>query len=341
MYYLLFTIIILCCLFFYYSENVKVVENKVVEKVNVVTEQFTEPINEQIQVEQEALLPKNKKNNLIEIDLLEKPIYSIEREIVVDDADEAFYRSHFEDFANDASKTNGLLQFDNKGFSPMDHMDHLDNFAKFDRNNVGYLGTNEQNVHSSLVQDTIKNKYQNVKMKVTSKVQNRDIPGEIINFTKHLNKDYHKIEDIINQISKRNSFVKNMNDTELNVLNNSWITANNNVKEQIINELLDITDDKKFIVCPTGVTSRIVNANIVENPESTPFTEADLRTEMLSTASKIRNDLDKLVNFQKLSESEQTIVLKEKLIEKYNRDYYGKISQERIIKELDTWINDI
>lgn len=342
MYFLLFCITFLFFLYYYfYLRNEKVVikqtnhttKETIIEQHTIIEnpiENFKQNIEE-------------TKNNFIQIDLLEKPKYSMEREIIVDDEDIKFYRAHFEDFADEASKNNGLLNnVGNKGFSPIDELDMSVNFSNFDKNDVGYLGTNVQNVHSSLVQDTIKNKYQNVKIAAdTSKVQNRDIPGEIINFTKHLRKDSSKIKDIINQISKRNSFVKNMNDTELNVLNNSWITANNNIKEQIINELLDITDDKDFIVCPTGVTSRIVNSNIVENPESTPVTEADIRQEMLLSASKIRNDLNKLVNFQNLSESEQTTVLQEKLIQKYNKDYDGIISRERIKKELNTWINDI
>ena len=278
-------------------------------------------------------------NNFVQIDLLEKPNYSIEREIVVDPGDEDFYRNHFADFAGDVSRNYGLLKFENNGFEALDPVDV--NFAKFDRNDVGYLGTNSQNVHSSLVQDTIKNKYQEVKKIAQTSEVNRDVAFEIITFTKQLRKDSRKIEDVINQIKERNSFVKNMNDTEFNVLNNSWISANSSVKEQIVNELLDITDDKTFIVCPTGVVSRIINSNIVENPESSPLTEADLRKEMLQSASKIRSELDKSVDFQKLSDLEQTTVLREKLIEKYNKDYDGIISRERIKKEFEIWINDI
>ena len=277
-----------------------------------------------------------QNKNIWEINLLEKPKYSIERELVVDDSDEKYYRSHFSDFAENGFEDYGL-NVKSKGIISFDPV--LDSFATFDRNEKGYLGTNAQNVHSSLVQDTIKNKYNTVKSKVSN--SNKDITFEIIEYAKYLNKDYKKIQDIINQIKTRNSFIKNLNETEINVLNNSWISANKNVKEQILNELLDMTDGKSYIVCPTGVTSRIINSNIVENPESGPVKESDLRQEMLSTASKIRNELDNLLDFQNLPEIEQTNIFKEKLIQKYNKDYNGVISKDRIKKELESWIDSI
>jgi hypothetical protein len=310
---------------------------------------------EQLHYQQSEINTQENLADLVKINILEKPQYSIERELIVDDGDTAFYKAHFNEYASDGFDGYGIytpqgdgelsseiLQKLSKGKNDgLDAWDStIDNFAIFDKNEKGYLGTRHQNVHSSLVQDTIKNKYQEAKKK-TSHIPSRDTQTEIIKFARYLKKDVGKLQNIINQIKERNSFVKHMNDTEINVLNNSWISANNNVKEQIINELLDITDGKDYIVCPTGVTSRIINANIVENPESSPIKEEDLRKEMLQSASKIKAELDKSNSFRNLSDIDQNHFFKEKLIQKFNKDYDGIISRDRIKKEFEIWINDI
>lgn len=330
-------IFLLAFLFFFFYKNSKKPENE--NYVNSANENY---LNSQNKNQVNYVPQKVNHQSLVKIDLLEKPNYSMEREIVVDPSDDAFYRKHFTEFAENGfedyglnTKSEGIFAWDNT----------MDNFAKFDKNDKGYLGTNAQNVHSSLIQDTIKTKYNKQKQKVNSKGNSkdniRDIEYEIINFTKYLRKDYNKVKNVIDQIKERNSFIQNLNETETNILNNSWVSANKNVKEQIINELLDLTDGKNFIVCPTGVASRIINSNIVDDPESTPLKESDLRQEMLSSASLIRNELEKLQTFQNLSDIEQTKVLKYKLIQKYNKDYDGIISPERIQKELESWIDSI
>ncbi len=341
---LLLIIAVLTILYLVYSSTQKKV---ILHKKPEPEQQYQEPEQQYQEPEQE----KSHIDKLVKVDLLEKPEYSIERELIIDDSDKEFYKEHLDEFV-----TNG---FDNYGLeTPIEDLDSTsllnlkkskgeigawdssfgESFSNFDKNEKGYFGTDFQNVHSSLVQDTIKNKYQ--KSKSTKNIRG-DVLSEIIKFTKYLKKDYRKIQDIIGQIVKRNSFVKNMNDTELNVLKNSWISASDNVKEQIINELLDLTDGKSYIVCPTGVTSRIINADIVENPESSPIKEEDLRKEMLQTASKIRSELDKSTSFQRLSPTKQDLVFKEKLLKKYNEDYNGIISKDRIKKEYENWIDSI
>jgi hypothetical protein len=112
------------------------------------------------------------------------------------------------------------------------------------------------------------------------------------------------------------------------------------VKEQILNELLD-ANSSGYLVCPTGVVSRIINADIVENPETSPRTEQNLREEMLNTASKIRDELEQDNMYINLPDLEQSNLFKERLINKYNLDYLNIISQENIQKELDTWIDHV
>jgi hypothetical protein len=128
----------------------------------------------------------------------------------------------------------------------------------------------------------------------------------------------------------------------MKVLNNSWNNASENVKEQILNELLDSRNEicPDIIVCPTGIVSRIINADIVDNPEMSVKTSENLRSEMLNTASKVRNDLE-LTDFKNKSDVEQTSILKNTLIEKYHNDYKDIIPIETIQKELDSWIAHI
>lgn len=356
---ILFGLYIIYTLYFA-SENFEEIVSPSVqshEQLHVQNEQSHYQNEQYDQNDQEHYQNEIKQENLVDlvkINILEKPQYSIEREeLIVDDEDTKFYKAHFNEYASDGFDGYGIytpqgddadlftkpIKFNKKEeFGAWDSS--IGNFSSFDKNEKGYLGTNAQNVHSSLVQDTIKNKYQESKKKA-SQSKSRDTQSEIIRFARYLKKDTSKLQDIITQIKKRNSFVKHMNDTEINVLHNSWISANNNVKEQIINELLDITDGKLYIVCPTGVTSRIINANIVENPESSPIKEEDLRKEMLQSASKIRAELDNSASFKNLSDIDQDHFFKEKLIQKFYKDYDGIISQDRIRKEYEIWINDI
>ena len=113
-----------------------------------------------------------------------------------------------------------------------------------------------------------------------------------------------------------------------------------NFFEQILNELLD-ANSPGYLVCPTGVVSRIINANVVNDLDSSPRTEENLREEMLNTASKIRSLLENDTEYIDSSESKQTEIFKETLIEKYNNDYKDIISEDRIQKELDTWIDHV
>lgn len=201
-----------------------------------------------------------------------------------------------------------------------------------------------QNVHSSLVQDTIKNKYSKIKTTSTELIDKSKIKiinkHEIINYAKKYKKNHNEINAILQKIENRNSNISNIDSSEIKVLNDTWNSANENIKVQILNELLD-AHSSGYLVCPTGVVSRIINSDIVENPTSTPRTEENLRKEMLHTASKIRNDLENDPVYIKLSDEKQIKMLKDTLIDKYTKDYKNIISEERIQKELDSWLDYI
>jgi hypothetical protein len=210
-------------------------------------------------------------------------------------------------------------------------------------NNLEDIGNNNlQNVHDTTVQDTIKKKYFNLRYKYKNKKRD-NIIEDVIQLANHkIAKDkVERLKFILEEIYKRDSNIINLkNATEIEVLNMMWDI--DELKEQIINELLDCYEPLfNGIVCPTGVVSRLLNADIVLDPESTPRTITLLRTEMLNIASKIRIKCEEDSEYKELNEEEQNKKLKEAIKEELNRTYVNIISAETIQKELDTWIDYI
>jgi hypothetical protein len=62
---------------------------------------------------------------------------------------------------------------------------------------------------------------------------------------------------------------------------------------------------------------------------------------MLNIASKIRSDCENDEEYKKLNEDDQSKNLKEKIINKIHETYINIISEDKIQKELDTWIEHI
>lgn len=149
--------------------------------------QPTQQSQQQAQIKREPI--RQPRYQTQSSSLLEKADYSIERELVVDPSDDAFYREHFDEFAQNGFEDYGI----NAKVNPLDS--GYGNFAKFDRNDKGYLGTNAQNVHSSLVQDTIKNKYR--KVKTNNHTPDEKIAIEIISYAKPMRKNWRKIQNVV------------------------------------------------------------------------------------------------------------------------------------------------
>lgn len=218
-------------------------------------------------------------------------------------------------------------------------LDILEDIRNYDNGNmlelIGNFTAKQQNVHDSLIQDNIKLKSE--KIKGTNAASTTEIlyQKEIIDYAQRKHNG-GKIYDILMQIKNRNSHITNINSTEVQVLNDSWAAANENVKVQIINELLDSVVNG-YIVCPTGVVSRILSADIVEDPESGPRTQEILRVEMLATASQVRADLEADNHYMQLNDIEQTVMLKDALKKKYIENYTGVVSMERVEAELESW----
>jgi len=146
---------------------------------------------------------------------------------------------------------------------------------------------------------------------------------------------------VLNEIVKRNSNIINLNNaTEADVLNLVW--NEEQLRDQIVNELFDCLNlEYKTIVCPTGVVSRLLNADIVLNPQNSPRTIELLRTEMLNIAANIRKKCENDETYKKLEETKQNEILKKEIKTKLNETYKDIISSDIIQKELDSWIDYI
>ena len=207
--------------------------------------------------------------------------------------------------------------------------------------NLNNFDNNAQNVHDSTVQDTIKQKF--IKLKKNN-IKNKININEILIYAKNKLTDKFKedrLKFILTSIRDRNSRITNLEDnTELEILGLVW--GDEKVREQIINELFDCYNSEyNNIVCPTGVVTRLLNADIVLNPETTPRTIEILRTEMLNLAAQIRIECEKKEEYLNKTEEEQDIYLKEKIKTKINDIYKSILSTETIQKELDTWLDVI
>ena len=187
-----------------------------------------------------------------------------------------------------------------------------------------------QNVHNNTIQKTIKQKYNTLK----KETGNVNVTEEINKWTKS---DPHII-DIINQIQTRNSYISNLGmDSEMGVLTKVWINAgNDNERNAIIDELRDSVDDNGKIYCPTGTTVRLVNSMWINNPEEMPKTKSMIHTEMMNTASSVRESLK---IDESIPEHEQTQLFKDTLIEKYKSDYSGILTETEIKDMTGEWID--
>ena len=207
--------------------------------------------------------------------------------------------------------------------------------------NLNNFDNNAQNVHDSTVQDTIKQKFIKLKKNIIKKQININ---EILMYAKNKLTDKFKedrLKFILNSIRDRNSRITNLeNNTELEILGLVW--DNEKIRDQIINELFDCYNGEyNNIVCPTGVVTRLLNADIVLNPETTPRTIEILRAEMLNLAAQIRTECERKEEYINKTEEEQDMYLKEKIKTKINDTYKSILSIETIQKELDTWLDVI
>lgn len=201
-----------------------------------------------------------------------------------------------------------------------------------------------QTVHDTVVQKSIKTIYTDLKNEPDiSFNDSSELIADIKEFTKASNTNSSKQEifEVLDQIQNRNASVYNLEDTELGVLKTVWEKGNKNVKEQVLNELLDCKSGPNQIYCPTGVVTRIINASCIDNPEEMPRTKKVLREELLTTAANVRNNIQCDSLYQNKNEDEQKEYFKEKLLETVEKQYKNNtaINMSVVHDEINEWID--
>jgi hypothetical protein len=189
-----------------------------------------------------------------------------------------------------------------------------------------------QNVHNNTIQKSIKQQYNSLPNDT-----NANVCDEINKWT---NSD-EKISDIINQIKIRNSPITNLNnDTEMNILTKVWANAqDDNERNAIIDELRDSVNEQGDIYCPTGVSVRLVNSTWINKPQDMPKTKSMIHEEMMNSASIIREQLEAKDDYINKNDEEKDTVFKETILEKYNQDYTGILTENEIKEMTSEWID--
>lgn len=210
------------------------------------------------------------------------------------------------------------------------------------------IRTDSQNVHDTTVQDTTSALFKSIVKDDALIIDDDDAidktPVDILYFAAKSDMTKNNVEQVrfvLDQIRKRDAAVYNLDgQTETQVLHQVWDSGNENVRRQLLNELVECKMPScDSIYCPTGVVTRIMNAVAIENPDKMARTSDTLRMEMMNTAVQVRDSLNNDTVYKALSEDEQLSQFKQKLettcIEKYN----GVVSTAIVKKELDSWID--
>jgi hypothetical protein len=206
-----------------------------------------------------------------------------------------------------------------------------------------------QTVHDSTVQSTIRNIYKNeVEAKSNDSLElDKSVQRDIMNFMRQSDlpyDQYDKVETALLEIQKRNAPIHNLDgEKEGSLVARIWAGANENVKRQLLNELVDANKDYDGggIYCPTGVVTRVLQATQIENPEAMPRTRDNLRQEMMNTAARVRNELEQTEEFKAMGDTKQSETLKSRLMETYQKDYDGIVSKDIIEAETKEWIDAV
>ena len=210
--------------------------------------------------------------------------------------------------------------------------------------NGGLPRPDTQSVHDTNVQGTLRVVYDGVKE--VSREPNRVFSeSSVLRLAEEIGVDTSKVHRVLTTMKNRRSTVMNyVGDQEYDVLKSTWKAGNDNVREQIVRNLVDCVEESPLgtnVVCPTGVASRIVESALIDTPELMPKTRETLVQEMLSKANAVRTNLEKDKEYNDLSDNEQTRVLKEFLMQTYVQDYQGILDIEQINEYVKDWIDEI
>jgi hypothetical protein len=195
---------------------------------------------------------------------------------------------------------------------------------------------NNQNVHDSFVQKTVRSLHSSENLHSSCK---NTAVREILKIVG----DDSDIKKVLEKIESRNATITNLNNKkEMDILQEVWDKAkkDEDIKAYFLTQLRDCYENYS-VVCPTGTITRIISSLAIKNPEKFPRTKESVTSEMLTTASKLRQKLENDDRFLELSDGEQSEKFKTKLLNKYSNDYSSFMTQEEINEIIDPWIDEI
>ncbi len=214
-----------------------------------------------------------------------------------------------------------------------------------------HFNSDAQNVHDSLIYDTLEKQYDTVKYANISNLNDKTSYRDIVNFLKQKYHGDHDKTQKINQVIEtlnKNIHITSLPDTtfEQDVLITVWKRANDpknanssvDIKNAVCDSLLDCAQDG-WVVCPQGRVSRVWNslAHLDYDPNIGVLKSKQIvRNEILDKCAKIVKDgMDSMSEEVKESydkgEVSEAVMAKVQTIktdlDKLKTDYAGTISE--------------
>ncbi len=197
--------------------------------------------------------------------------------------------------------------------------------------NIIHQNDDPQSVHDTYIQKKTKKDYTFQGFSPDANL-NKDLKDYITQNNLYNPKETSKILQIVNDIKQRNSHITNYNTTEYNILNDIFYNYNDdNIKQQLLKEILDCKGQYNALYCPTGVSTRLVESIYINNPMDSPKTKYILNQEILNKAAQLKEknlslDSDKF---------------KQKLINTLQDDYKDIMTKDEINDSVKDWIDYI
>lgn len=180
-----------------------------------------------------------------------------------------------------------------------------------------HLNEDTQNVHDTAIQKNIKTVFEKTSMMIHNY---KNTVEEILDYSND-----EKVKDILDKIDQRNAYITNLKCNENDVVERVWASSDDNIKSQMINEILDCVDKNGHLYCPTGVVTRISSAIHINNPEMAPKPKQLLNQEVMQKFGHYYKEIN------------DKVLAREKTI----NDYYSIYPKETISEMIDEWIDHV
>lgn len=214
------------------------------------------------------------------------------------------------------------------------------NYLDFDFNEdeVEIYDPDSQNVHDSLVQRAIRQKFDEISSCGPSITSGNSTEGgggviqHLMSMASALPLPRRTaIQETLKTIQERDTTIVNLeNKTEQEVLSTVYHALPAKDHDELLKQIEDCVENGK-VVCPTGVATRLMNTLFLRDPESRPRTKAHIRSELLSKAAVIRQQY----------QDEDSPSFLSRLSSLFTSEYDGVLTPEEVNTELNTWGSDL